>query len=312
MCVLYVAMTRAKNALYVLIPPKSVKTQGDKTARATLAGVLGLGLAPEETFEAETVFYEAGDPNWIEKRPAAPVEPSKPAAAIPKVHLAPSTGRRRRGLKRQSPSSMEGGGRIRLDGRLRRGGGTARIRGLIVHAWFEQIGWLEEGEPDDAVLLEIAGSQPCDGLDLPKMLTDFRTRLADSQVRAALLRSTYVEPDGLRGCKASAGPGVANPKWEIWREREFLLRDEDTLVPGAIDRVTVLYDGDRPVGAEVLDFKTDAVDPDDAQAVQEKAAYYAPQLAAYRRAVAKLLGLDESAVSTRLAFVEADVLCRVE
>ena len=305
LCVLYVAVTRAKNALHVLIPPESVKTKTG--TRRTAAAALGIGLAPDGLFEAETVFYEGGDPKWLDKLPAPSAETREPAPVL-EIRLAPGTGRRRRGLKRQSPSSMEGGGRIRLDGRLRRGGGTARVRGLIVHAWFEQIGWLEEGAPDDASLLAIAKTHACDGLDLPQMLADFRSRLAKSTVRTALLRATYTRPGGLPGCRACAGPSVKAPRWEIWSEREFLLREEDTLVPGAIDRVTILYDGERAVGAEVLDFKTDAVDPNDPEAMAEKTAYYAPQLTAYRRAVARLLGLDETAVSTRLAFVEADVL----
>lgn len=304
LCVLYVAMTRAKNALFVLLPPNS-PGKPEKPS-ATVAGLIGRGLAPDVDFHADTVFYEAGDRDWLAKRSAAPAAPPEPARVAP-IRLAPA-GKRRRGLQRRSPSSMEGGGRIRLDGRLRRGGGEARARGLIVHAWFEQIAWLEDGAPDDETLLAIAKSHPCDGLDLPKLLSDFRARLKESRVRAALLRSTYAAPDRLPGCKASAGVGVANPAWEVWREREFLLREEDALVPGVIDRITVLYDGDRPLGAEVLDFKTDTFDPGDPTALQEKTAYYRPQLDAYRRAVARLLHLDKTRISTRLAFVEADLL----
>ena len=308
LCVLYVAMTRAKNALHVLIPPKCVKTR-EKAGRKTLAAVVGLGLASEASFEAETVFYETGNSNWLEERPVAPAEAAKPQPQL-QIRLARQTSRRR-GLIRQSPSSMEGGGRVRLDGRLRRGGAAARARGLVVHAWFEQIGWLEDGAPSDDVLLAIARSQPCDGLDLPTMLGDFRTRLADSSVRSALLRSTYEKPQSLPDCKACLSPGVSNPRWEAWQEREFLFRDKDVLIPGIIDRVTVLYDGTRPVGAEVLDFKTDALDAENREAIEERADHYRPQLHAYRRAVADLLGLPETRISTRLAFVEPDVLWHV-
>ncbi len=310
LCVLYVALTRAKNALYVLLPPRSPGSTGRPSA--SVAGLIGLGLAPDGPFDATTVFYEDGDPNWLRRLPTTPamMERKSETAPILEIHLAPTTGRGR-GLNRRSPSSLEGGGRIRLDGRLRRGGQAARIRGLIIHAWFEHVGWLEEGAPGDAELLAIAKSYPHDGLDPPGMLSEFRERLADSRIRAALLRSTYESVGGLDGCRACMCPGIESPRWEIWREREFLLREEDTLVPGAIDRVTVLYDGSVPFGAEVLDFKTDAIDPANEAAIEEKLAYYRPQLDAYRRAVARLLQLGEDQVSTRLAFVDADVLRRV-
>ncbi len=101
-----------------------------------------------------------------------------------------------------------------------------------------------------------------------------------------------------------AGPGIASPRWEVRRERAFVLREDDAILSGSIDRLVVLYDGDRPVGADVLDFKTDVLPPGDAAALAVRIEYYRPQLAAYRRAAARLLGLDPSRVSARLVFAE--------
>ena len=111
----------------------------------------------------------------------------------------------------------------------------------------------------------------------------------------------------------------ASPRWEVWREKPFVLREDDVILSGSIDRLVVLYDGDRPVGADVLDFKTDVlpagpVSPlpsaGEGQGVRVSAAlaarieFYRPQLAAYRRAAARLFGLAPDRVSARLVFTE--------
>jgi ATP-dependent helicase/nuclease subunit A len=81
------------------------------------------------------------------------------------------------------------------------------------------------------------------------------------------------------------------------------LREEGSIINGTIDRLTVLYDGPRVVGADVLDFKTDQLPPGDPAALAARVEFYRPQLDAYRHAVARQFHLDASQVSARLAFV---------
>ena len=45
---------------------------------------------------------------------------------------------------------------MNLAQQLRLERGQALDRGTLLHAWFEQIGWLEDGEPDDAALRQVA------------------------------------------------------------------------------------------------------------------------------------------------------------
>ena len=49
--------------------------------------------------------------------------------------------------------------------------------------------------------------------------------------------------------------GMKMPRWELHRERSFAVRDGDVILSGTFDRLVVLYDGDRAVGADVLDYK---------------------------------------------------------
>jgi hypothetical protein len=70
-----------------------------------------------------------------------------------------------------------------------------------------------------------------------------------------------------------------------------------------IDRLTILYDGPQPVGADVLDFKTDVLPAGDADAIALRIDHYRPQLEAYRRAVARQFRLDPSRITARLALL---------
>lgn len=64
------------------------------------------------------------------------------------------------------------------------------------------------------------------------------------------------------------------------RERSFAIRDGDIILNGTFDRLVVLYDGNRIMGADVLDYKTDDVPGDDPRAVDARVAQYRPQLEA--------------------------------
>ena len=105
-----------------------------------------------------------------------------------------------------------------------------------------------------------------------------------------------------------AGAGTEIPRWELYRERSFAVRDEDVVLSGTFDRLVVLYDGDRAVGADVLDYKTDDVPGDDPQAIDARVEQYRPQLEAYRRAAIRLLGLSPARVSARLLFVGPGII----
>ncbi|MCR4415123.1 MAG: PD-(D/E)XK nuclease family protein, partial [Thermoguttaceae bacterium] len=149
-------------------------------------------------------------------------------------------------------------------------------------------------------------------LDLTAYLAAFREALARPAVRAALTRATYQQP--ARGAAATpvhAGPRVRRPRWVVHRERSFALREGDILLSGQMDRLVVLHDADRVVGADVLDFKTDTLSVGDAEAISARTEIYRPQLEAYRRAAAQWLGLPRERVSARLVFLGPGVVVEV-
>ncbi len=84
----------------------------------------------------------------------------------------------------------------------------------------------------------------------------------------------------------------------IWRERSFDVLIEGEWFSGTFDRVHVTFspEGD-PVSAEIFDFKTGVVGE------RELALRHAGQLATYRTAVARLLGLNADNVAAKIVLV---------
>jgi len=307
LCVLYVAMTRAVHALHLIVAPSR---ENEKSIPATFAGLLRLALTDASPLAPDAVPFEHGDPRWYESLPLAEAAPPAETAPPMAIRLASESRHRTRGLDHRSPSQLEGQGTIRVADLLRVDS-AARNRGTLLHAWLALIEWIEDGVPDDLVLDKVAADPVYRGLDVPALRAMFRAALRKPAIRAALSRETYRQPgaDAERSA-VHAGAAVAQPRWRVWRERPFAVRDGDAILSGTIDRLVVLFDGSRPIGADVLDFKTDRLPVGDRPAWQQRIEFYRPQLEAYRRAVADLFRLDPSCISTRLALLEPGIVHR--
>ena len=81
-----------------------------------------------------------------------------------------------------------------LRSRLRLDTGDALVRGSLVHAWFEQIEWIEEGVPSEETLQAIAKRMLIRSLNIPEQIEQFRKALDQPMVRAILSRATYQKP----------------------------------------------------------------------------------------------------------------------
>ncbi|MFW6078642.1 MAG: UvrD-helicase domain-containing protein [Gemmatimonadota bacterium] len=301
---LYVAMTRARHALHIVIRPDE---DGRRSGAFTAAAIVRDALAPdEEAVEGDAELYTHGDPEWFRKVPgrgeaagvglgAAAAGRPAPGAAGPdaiRLRLRPSSDRRTRLLARHKPSEHED---ERLAHLLRLDDAEARRRGTIVHAWCEEIEWLDDGLPDDARLREtaarVAPLRPSETIDA--LIRDFRDWMAQPDVAKALRREAY------------RGELVA-----VERETPFVHRAGNVIVDGVIDRIVVWDDeesGRRRV--DVLDFKTDDVAAGDA--LDARADRYRPQLASYGEAAAAMYGVDPVDVGARLVFVRAGAVVPV-
>jgi len=315
LCVLYVALTRAAHALYMIVAPSA---ENEKNLPATFAGLLRFALADGRKAEPGETLYELGRADWHARTPHEPGEravhfPSTDvlndaaadAAPAFQIALAPPRERRNRGLERQSPSGLEGGEIIDLAKLMRLDAAGALERGTAIHAWFEQIEWLDDVQPDDAALRSAAIKLGASPADAARWVPEFRAALARPAVRDGLTRAAYLQTapwtkDG-NICAELAGQ---RPRLEISRERRFAVRDRDAILSGSFDRLVLVYRDEQLLAAEVLDFKTDQVSGDRPEQLAERIAAYRPQMAAYRQAVARLTGLPIARIFARLLFVE--------
>jgi len=303
LCILYVALTRSIHSMWCVVAPSA---KNEKTMPGTAAGVLREALTEGAPAEPETVLFEHGDPGWYAKAQAdglirVPAGSAEAEVEPLTIELAPAGEHAHRGMERVSPSGLEGGRRVQLAATLNVEAGAALERGSVMHAWMEQIEWLEDGLPDDAQLGRIAQRSNLDAAAIDQLKREFHAALGRPEIAASLSRAYYKQADD--GSCAVCAAAKASPRWQVWRERPFALREEGAIVNGTIDRLTVLYDGPQVVGADILDFKTDHIPPGDPAALAVRVAYSPPQPEPSRHAVPRQFRLDLSKVSARLAFL---------
>ncbi len=264
---LYVAITRARHAVHILIPADG------KGIATGLSGALVLRNALGEPGTRATDgmrwaagghadWWEGDDPELeiLRTPPSPPVEGGRP-----RVRLAEP--RKRRLLERTTPSGLEGGDRVPLERVLRRPALRARERGTAFHRWLEAIEWLPEGGVDALDRDALLALHPD-----PELLDILLDALRRPEVAHWLERSAWPEGTTVR------------------REFPFAYREDGQLVRGIADRVLRTPD-DRVV---VVDWKSDTV-PDEA--------FYAPQIDAYRRAMARAEGVPLERVEGELVFL---------
>ncbi|MEM9882720.1 MAG: UvrD-helicase domain-containing protein [Planctomycetota bacterium] len=263
LCTLYVAMTRARHALHLLVRP-GVDAEG----KPRRVGSCFASLLRDTLGDPGDGAVTRGDPAWCGPPEATPT----PAPITPPVRRLSLHDGKPRHRPTVAPSRLHAGGRVEAKQLLRLTPSEAAARGDAVHAALARIEWLGDALPSEAA----------------DVLRDVLTKDA---VRAALRRP---ELDG--GQTA-----------EVWRERPFVAADGPRLLRGVFDRVTVVRGAaGGAVSARLVDFKTDDV-PGRGPRLAERAEIYAPQLAAYRRALSVMLGLGEGAVSAELVFTTPGV-----
>lgn len=269
---LYVALTRAKRAMYVITEPV-----GDSKSRnfpRLLAATLG-----EEAHDLQvgaSVFqspWSSGDPDWhvaIGEGGAAGASPAlrvleplanAAVAAVPRhPGRRPSAGRGR---------AVAASGLFSLDT------ANAAEFGTALHARLAEVEW---ALPAEAAAWETRW--------LERGETEAVATAAALCLGATALARVWRKPEG---------PSL------VWREKPFEIVLDGIWITGVFDRVVVERGPDgRAIRAAVFDFKTDRA-TNDAE-VAEASGRYFEQLNAYRQAVAVLTGLASDAVECQLVF----------
>jgi len=295
--VLYVAMTRARYALHLILPP------GGSSARHSAALIRkALALEDEKTGE-DRVLRDWGDPRWFDQLgdEAEPtdekgrLDDADPGAPL----LRPSATGPGRNLARRSPSSLGGDDRVDLSLTLRLDAAPARQRGVVVHAWCKEIEWIEDGVGSDDELRAIARAtlpgMPDDRIT--DIITEFRGWMRAEPIRSALSQEGF--------------PSDLFTVIHVENELPFVRRVGDEIQEGIIDRLVLTQVDGRVVRAEILDFKTDSIESVDEGTLAVHAERYRPQILAYCDVVRERYGLAKDDVGGKLVFLGAGVINKV-
>ena len=280
LCVFYVAMTRARHALY-LITSELKSTSVARNAAALVERSLAVG-GPAELLRADGQDWDCGwlrgDPRWFEHVPLVWLAPvgGGGSALVPArdVFVPVGPGVRRR--PRLTPSGRETHV-LTAEQVFSTAASPARDFGVLVHALFERV------------------ENPGETLEMEEWW-----------------RRTYPQPeswqqdayDQVRGCLALPAVGEVlgfSSGATLWREKRFEVILDGEWVTGTFDRVMIW-----PDRVLIVDFKTDAV-ADESEA-WARAEGYRPQLALYRRVASCLTGLGLESIRCVLVFSRPGVV----
>jgi ATP-dependent helicase/nuclease subunit A len=268
LCLFYVAMTRAKRALYLITKPVSEKSKSDNFPRLlteTLGGAAADVMVGQ--WRGAGLFTE-GDSDWFQAVPMG-VDANSEEPVTTGIEVLVTGQRVLRHLAR-TPSGTKGG---EVSGTMLFGENTSAAAsfGTAVHAALAAVEW---------------------GGITPELLAGWQASGFGERVVAEA--SACLEAGEL------AGVFACRPGAEVWRERAFEVVIDGAWITGIFDRVVLERNpAGRVVAVTIYDFKTDRL------AVSEVArgrARYEGQLAVYRAAAARLTGLAEAQVRTALVF----------
>jgi ATP-dependent exoDNAse (exonuclease V) beta subunit len=321
LCVLYVAMTRAKHRLDLIVQGRE-REGGGLTDAAILGSALGFDAVGSEfvvwnseentepwfrneigPFEESTAQSKAaaqgaaaskkGDAASSERVSAAASVQSLgmrgdlPGTTRGRLRLAPST--KARSLPGLSPSHAKDVGPVRAS-ELLRPHDAMTARGRLIHRFLEEVEWIETFDRSDEELTAIGRRIEADEGVVASALAEFRAALGRPVTKGVLSR-----PEG---------------DVEVWRERRFALvmtdgEGRESLWSGAFDRVVIEREGGRAVSAQIIDYKTDRVE---AHELVQRGKSYEQQMKAYERAGALITGVDPSGITTRILFLSRDAI----
>ncbi|GIW97659.1 MAG: hypothetical protein KatS3mg111_0992 [Pirellulaceae bacterium] len=312
LCVWYVAMTRARRALYVLAPQQN-------SLEASFAGILhSLFPAADSSQDGDRrILVEHGQRHWFADLPPssenatiAGTQRTKKASsdaspasenALPSAER-PAARFMLRNVPLRKPSHVAASNQQhgRMGRAFAHSDPAARAVGTLLHALLADVQWIDDYHRDrQRAMTTLQRCLASDGVlpvELDKVIDTFHELVDQPRLRGLLSRQRY--DDDNRPLDAV----------EVFCERPLLQLAGEELLVGTIDRLVLLRRDGKAVGAEVIDFKTDAVPPTKKRQrwLTDMKNRYQQQLETYAAAIGATHGLSRHQVRCTLMLLLAD------
>ena len=271
LCLLYVAMTRARHTLIMLLPtpPKSGKYSAD-----SYASLLVQKLAPGETLSAGAVLYETGQAG---NHDSAVESPERTRITV---------GSRRPKANPQQDSSSRASGKA---GQLTASRRKSLQLGNLTHQLLEQCRWSGISQAAAIDILETRFPRE-------KSLHQEAATLVSEAFSKGEFAELFDEDLTRQRMECDTGDQVL-AELEI----PILTRIGESDFHGIIDRMVLRKNGDQVVAAELIDFKTDTHAKDSSELVDK----YRDQMEKYRLAVGNGWGIPLESIAVKLAHINS-------
>ncbi|MEM9405960.1 MAG: UvrD-helicase domain-containing protein [Acidobacteriota bacterium] len=268
---LYVAMTRARQVLILLVQPLKPTKSGFAKERQSATGILRSTLAagqpPQELARGGALLFEGGSlPRSIVRGSSTspePLESAEPSVLPGRPQDLEASPERSRRLRLVRPSALHArASTVRVGEILGSDETRSREDGVLKHALLAHVPWWT-GEPPWS----------------RQQVGEIARRHEVTAERVALLASELAE--SLNAPELRGLLGRPEGRVQLWRERPFAVPVDGLLIRGTFDRVEVQERRGSVVSVRLLEFKTGSGAP---------AAAFA-QVESYRSALGAMLGV---------------------
>lgn len=277
LCVLYVALTRAKQGLYCITNPPP-KSETALTFSRYLREQLPSAPADAEPFvTGETrarIYYEQGTRDWHNSSPLRQAPAQEKAVDVWPAQFEQKRSMRRRLLRVNPSARAEAPRKAHM---LFLPTVTRSLEfGTAVHGLFEQIEWSDDYDWDAIV-----------------RSWEQQSGTADAEA-VAHVEAALAVPEIANALRKPSRDAV------VWRERNFEAVLDNDWITGIFDRVVLERNAkghfDRGL---ILDYKTNDVNE---STLTHTVEHYRPQLTLYAQALSKLTGVPVSNIRCALCF----------
>lgn len=264
-CKFYVAMTRAKRAMYIFTGTDKMNAVPENiTFEEMMTNVLSEKNSVIEQGDAPyKLLYATGTENWYDLLKNVQEVPQTDKQS----HAAPIFIKSKK--KRFLASHQH---KFHVVPEYRFSAGKAAAAGTVLHDLFEKIDYIDNNF-SSVELLD-------------------RENISDDEIRELFITATAESSELRSALKKPAEPHI------LWKERRFLLKgDNGELIPGAFDRVVItLDDAGNMSKAEILDYKSDNV-----KSEKELTDRHRAQLELYRSCLSRMTGIPQENITIKLA-----------